>query len=247
MVAKQMKRLRQYDFIILGAGASGLSLACHLANEPRLRDRSILLIEKSLHSHARRTWAFWEKAGMPVPFSDVAFHTWDRLLVATPGSTLDLRTSPYRYKAIRSADFYRCAHERLAACPNVELLEGEVGAVEDGEEGATICVGGAQFQGQWVFDSRFGLHDLHPDPRYKYLRMQIRGWEIETDRPSFDPQIATFLDFRTAQAAGRPGRGPRFIYVLPSHERHALVEHVACIPATRKLMQVQEEEQSLKD
>jgi lycopene beta-cyclase len=237
--------MKRYDFIIIGAGASGLSLACHLAASS-LRDRSILLVERSLNEHANRTWAFWGKAGTRMPFEGVAFHSWDRLLVANPGRTLALRTQPYRYRAIRSSDFYRYAHERLSTFPNIELLEGEVGAVEDGEAGARIYVGGEQYQGKWVFDSRFNLEDFQPGPRHQYLGMQIRGWEIETDRPSFDPRIATFLDFRTPQTSGEQGGGLRFLYVLPSHRQHALVEHVACIPAAERLMDVQEEEQALK-
>jgi lycopene beta-cyclase len=243
--------MKRYDFIILGAGASGLSLACHLAASP-LRDRSILLVDSSLHEHSRRTWAFWERAGSPMPFGGLAFHSWRRLLVATPGRTLALRSHPYIYKAIRSADFYHYAHKRLSPFSNIEFMEGKVGIVEetdDGEDGARIRVGREWCQGQWVFDSRFNLGDFdippRPHPRYHYLRMQILGWEIETDHPSFDPQIATFLDFRTPQESGDPGGGARFLYVLPSHRRHALVEHVACIPAHRQLMHKQQQEEAL--
>ena len=244
--------MKRYDFIILGAGAAGLSLACHLAASP-LRDRSILLVEKSLHEHSRRTWAFWERAGAPMPFSGLAFHSWRRLLVATPGRTLELRSGPYIYKAIRSADFYHYAYERLSAFPNIEFLEGSVGVVKDtrdDEDGARIRVGGEWCQGQWVFDSRFNLGGFklppRPYPGYHYLRMQILGWEIETDHPSFDPQVATFLDFRTPQRSTEPGGGSRFLYVLPSHRRRALVEHVACIPASHRLMHKQEQEEALK-
>jgi lycopene beta-cyclase len=236
--------MKRYDFVIIGAGASGLSLACHLAACP-LRDRSILLVERSLREHANKTWAFWEKRGTPVPFGEIAFHSWDRLLVATPGRTLALRPRPYRYKAIRSSDFYRYAHEGLSALPNVEFLEGDAGAVEDTVDGARMRVEGEQYEGRWIFDSRFNLSGFHPGRRYRYLRMQIRGWEIETERTTFDPQRATFMDFRTSQPSSEPG-GVRFLYVLPSHTRHALVEHVACIPAAGKLMHGHEEEQALK-
>jgi lycopene beta-cyclase len=112
-----------------------------------------------------------------------------------------------------------------------------------------------------VFDSRFSLDDFHPSSRYQYLRMQIRGWEIETDWPSFDPRIATFLDFRTSQVPKGPDLarqspspamrrrdtgGLRFLYVLPFDARRALVEHVACIPAGAKLMDETEEEGALR-
>jgi len=238
--------MKRYDFIIIGAGASGLSLARQLVASP-LRDRSILLVERSLHEHANKTWAFWQRAGTRMPFDDIAFHSWRRLLVASPSRTLALRSHPYIYKAIRSSDFYRYAHEKLSTFANVKFLEGDVGAIEEGHDGARISVGGEQYQGQWVFDSRFSLAAFHPGPRYHYLRMQIRGWEIETDRPFFDPQIATFLDFRTPQTSRETGGGVRFLYVLPSDGQHALVELVACIPAGQRLMHAQDEKQTLKN
>ena len=247
--------MKRYDFIIIGAGASGLSLACHLAASP-LRDRSILLIERSLNQHDRKTWAFWEKTGTRMPFDGIAFHSWHRLLVANPRRTLTLLARPYCYKAIRSGDFYRYAHERLSAFPNIEFLEAEVNSIEEGEDGARIRIGDEEYEARWVFDSRFNLGEFRPAGRYHYLRMQVRGWEIESDRPSFDPQVATFLDFRTRQEASEPEPakrrrtgtgGSRFVYVLPSDAQHALVEHVACIPSAGRLMNEQEEEQALKD
>ncbi len=246
--------MKRYDFVIVGAGASGLSLACHLAASP-LHDRSILLVDRSLHEHARKTWAFWEKPALErsggaetgTPFDGVVSHTWRRLLVATPGHRLTLRTRPYRYKAIRSADFYTFAHRKLSEFPNIEFLEGEVDAVEEDEDGARIGVEGEHFHGRWVFDSRFRLPEFDPGPHYQYLKMQVQGWEIETDRPSFDRQVATFLNFRTPQPSAGSGGGLRFIYVLPYHERHALVEHVACVPAGERLMREREEEQALRN
>ena len=46
------------------------------------------------------------------------------------------------------------------------------------------------------------------------------GWEIETDRPAFNPELPTLFDFRTPQRGAM-----RFFYVLPFSERRALVEY----------------------
>ena len=35
----------EYDYLIVGGGAAGLSLACHIAQEPRLANKKVLLIE----------------------------------------------------------------------------------------------------------------------------------------------------------------------------------------------------------
>ncbi len=242
--------MKRYDFIIAGAGASGLSLACHMVTGP-LRYRSILIVEKSLHDHASKTWAFWEKAGSPpggwTLFEGVTPHEWRQLLVATPRRRLALHTGPYCFKAIHSTDFYTCAHRKLSQFANVEFLEGDVDAVEETEAGASVFVEGNEYEGRWVVDSIFRLPEFNPARRYRYLKMQVQGREIETDRPSFDKQVATFLDFRTPQPSRDSGGGVHFLYVLPYGEHHGLVEHVACIPANRRLMRGREQEQHLKN
>ncbi len=56
--------------------------------------------------------------------------------------------------------------------------------------------------------------------RYHHLNQHFRGWEIETDRPVFDPQLPTLFDFRTRQDGHM-----RFVYTLPFTETRALIEY----------------------
>jgi lycopene beta-cyclase len=208
-----------YDFIIVGGGAAGLSLAYHLVNSP-LRERSILIVDKNAKNRNDRTWCFW--TNQPTLFDGIAHRSWSQLRVVgeTFEKTVDLQA--YRYKMIRGIDFYRFGQRELTAHANVRFLQGNVEAIEDGGERATVTVDGQTYAGRWVFDSRFKLSQFRPDTaRYHYLQQHFRGWEIETAEPAFDPQVATFMDFRTVQK-----QGVSFFYVLPFSERHALVEYV---------------------
>ncbi len=56
--------------------------------------------------------------------------------------------------------------------------------------------------------------------RYHHLNQHFRGWEIETDRPCFSPQLPTLFDFRTSQKGHM-----RFVYTLPFAENRALIEY----------------------
>jgi lycopene beta-cyclase len=208
-----------YDFIIAGGGAAGLSLAYHLVNSP-LRERSILVVDKDAKNRNDRTWCFW--ANQPTLFDGIAHRSWSQLRVVgeTFEKTVDLQA--YRYKMIRGIDFYRFGQRELSTRANVRFLQGKVEAIEDGGEQADVVVDGRTYAGRWVFDSRFSPSQFHPDTtRYHYLQQHFRGWEIETPVPAFDPQVATFMDFRTAEK-----QGVGFFYVLPFSERRALVEYV---------------------
>jgi lycopene beta-cyclase len=128
----------------------------------------------------------------------------------------------------------------------VEFLRGRVEGIKDGLDCASVHVDGQEYRGRWVFDSRFRLADFHPDPnRYHYLKMQCRGWEVETQDAGsiFDPPTPTFLDFRTPQRDMSGAGQMRFFYVLPYSDRRALVEYVAC---TERLLHRAEQEAAIK-
>ena len=213
--------MQSFDFIILGGGASGLSLASHLAQSP-MRDRSILIVEKDVKDKNDRTWCFW--ANQPTFFENIVYRSWSQLQVLGEhfAKTLDLHE--YRYNMIRGIDFYSYAHQTISECPHMEILQGRVELIKDGDQQANVLVDGKQYAGTWVFDSLFDWSAFKPDPtHYHAIKQQFKGWEIEAIGKSFNPQVATFLDFRTVQ-----NNGTHFFYVLPFSEHWALVESVLC-------------------
>jgi lycopene beta-cyclase len=229
--------MQSFDIIIVGGGASGLSLASHLAHSP-MRDRSILIVEKDTKDQNDRTWCFW--ANKPTLFDDIVYRSWSQLQVLGEhfAKTLDLHK--YRYNMIRGIDFYRYARQTISECPHVEFLQGTVELIKDGDQQAYVLVDGKKYASTWVFDSQFDWSAFKPDPiAYHAIKQQFKGWEIEATEQHFNPQVATFLDFRTLQE-----NGTHFFYVLPFSERYALVESVLCTttPVNWKFC-----EQSLQD
>ena len=215
--------MKPYDVIIAGGGAAGLSLAYHLVQSP-LRDSSILIVEKEAKDQNDRTWCFW--TDRPTLFDDIVYRSWSQLQMLGEhfAKTLDLHA--YRYKMIRGIDFYRFARQALSMYPHVEFLQGKVERFEDDNEQGSVLVDGQSYTGRWVFDSLFNWPEFKPDQsRFHYLKQQFTGWEIETPGKAFNPQVATFFDFRTTQQSGA-----HFFYVLPFSECHALVESVLCTP-----------------
>lgn len=211
--------MTSYDLIIAGGGAAGLSLACHLAQSP-LRDRQVLIVEQGAKEQNNRTWCFW--ANQPTLFDPIISRSWNQLQVLGQHFQRTLDLHPYCYRMIRGLDFYHFARQTLSAAPHIDFLRGTVERIEDGNQEASILVDGQRYVGAWVFDSLFNWDVFNPDAaHYHVLKQQFKGWEIETHENAFNPQTATFLDFRTSQE-----QGAHFMYVLPFSERHALVESV---------------------
>jgi lycopene beta-cyclase len=210
--------MKHFDFIIAGGGVSGLSLAYHLANSP-LRDRSILIIDKNQKTQNDCTLSFW--ANDLTTFDNIVYCSWQQLRFVGDNFVQDINLQNYRYQMIRGIDFYRFVQQTLSRYPNVQFLPGTVNYIDDGNEQAIVYANGQAYSGTWVFDSRFRLSELKANSaRYHWLNLHFKGWEIETPQNAFNPQLATFMDFRTPQK-----QDTRFFYVLPFSQHRALVEY----------------------
>ncbi len=210
-----------YDFAILGGGAAGLSLALELVKGP-LGNKSILIVEKEAKDSNDRTWCFW--ADRPTPYDGIARQVWPSLRFQSEGFDQTWELSPLRYQMLRGLDFYNYARAELEKHA-VTFVRG-LAELEDGQDNATLHVGGERYAAQWAFDSRIRPSDVLPDPtHYNYLKQHFRGWEIETATPVFDPQTVTLFDLRTPQRGG-----VTFFYILPFSKTNALVEYTLFSP-----------------
>ncbi|MCS7057247.1 MAG: lycopene cyclase family protein [Thermoflexales bacterium] len=207
----------RFDYIIVGAGAAGLSLVYRL-NQVGLTDKRILLLDRAPKTTNDRTWCFWEVG--EGTFEPIVFRRWEHLAFHGEGFSTVLRIAPYRYKMIRGADFYRFMAQWLDAQPNVVRAYAEVTAVESEDDGAIVRTRDGQvYRGAWAFNSLL-LDPPARRPVYHNLLQHFLGWVIRTPERAFDPQVATLMDFRVDQA-----EDTRFVYVLPFDAHTALVEY----------------------
>jgi lycopene beta-cyclase len=208
-----------YDYVLVGGGAAGLSLAYHLAQEPQLATKRVLLIEPEAKDQNDRTWSFW--ADEPTLFDELAVGEWDKIAFRSPQFEQVLALGEYRYRTIRGLDFYQFVHRALAAQPaQFTVVRGRVVALQNTAAGVQVLTeAGQEFTAGYAFDSRPPV--IEPQPaKYRYLLQHFVGWEIETTRDVFNPEVVEFMDFRGSQQ-----REARFMYVLPLGPGRALVEY----------------------
>ena len=52
--------MKDFDYIIIGGGCAGLSLAFELDTHSKLKDKSLAIIEPRNEYKKDKTWSFWK-------------------------------------------------------------------------------------------------------------------------------------------------------------------------------------------
>jgi lycopene beta-cyclase len=209
----------EFDYLIVGGGAAGLSLAYHISQEPRLAGKRVLLLEPEAKNQNDRTWSFWTDG--PTLFDGIVAKEWQQIAFRSPTFERVLPLTRHRYKMIRGLDFYQFVHAALGRTPQVTCITAVVTGLENTLNGAVAYTTAGEYRARYAFDSRPPeLAKLQRPERHRYLLQHFLGWEIETEQDVFDSETVEFMDFR-----GEQQREARFIYVLPFSKRRALVEY----------------------
>ena len=209
----------QYDFIILGAGASGLMIASAMARDPWFDTYKILLIDKDLKTGDDRTWCFWEN-GSGV-FDQLLSRQWDHIYFKGPNFDSKLPIQPYSYKMLRSGEFYKEMFSMIGRSENIDFLQADVQDFKEVKDGVQVQISGQQpVLGHFLLNSLFDYKSILHQQKYPVLQQHFIGWFVESKLPVFDENAATFMDFSIPQKGNT-----RFMYILPFSKHTALVEY----------------------
>lgn len=204
--------MKQFDYIIAGGGAAGLTLAFLLTGYQD-KQKSILIIDRDAKSSNDRTWCFWEKETNL--FEKLVHKSWPSATIKTSDWSQTYTLAPYTYKMIRGIDFYNFMKAELTGS-HIQWIRDEVISIANN---GTVTTKSGVYKGGLVFDSTFKAESLS-ETNANTILQHFKGWIVETDKPHFDSKAATYMDFSIDQQTDC-----RFGYVLPFTEKKALVEY----------------------
>ena len=210
---------KEYNYIITGAGCAGLSLLMRMMEDPFFSDKKILVIDREFKNKNDRTWCFWEKEkGL---FETIVHHQWQHVNFISNDFFRKLDLTPYRYKMIQGIDLYESVMHKAAQFSNIEFRYEEVLSIHTTSFKAEVQLKTESVTADYVFNSIVFEKDKSATSKNIYQLLQhFKGWVIQTEEPSFDPSVATLMDFRTSQE-----QGTTFFYVMPTSANTALVEY----------------------
>ena len=215
-MVSEVKSNMNFDYVILGGGAAGLSLAYRMAKDNYFESKKIAVIEKVEKTKNDRTWCFWEcEEG---PFESIVEKRWDTLHFYSKSLEKSLNIDPYQYKMISGLKFYNYTLPIIKNAPNITHITAEVDSIVESNDVVKIKTSTGTFSAPIVFKSFPSIANIDKD-NHLYVDQHFKGLVISTEEDSFKANEATFMDFRIPQNGDT-----RFFYVLPQSSKKALVE-----------------------
>ena len=189
--------MKEFDYIIIGGGCAGLSLAYELEVHEKLKDKTLAIIEPRQQYKKDKTWSFWKV--VPHNFDDCVKKNWENFSINVPGKTNYLECKNYPYQSIDSGLFYHKINSRLKENKNISFFK-------DVAEIST--------RNSFIFNSV-------PEIKRNHLNLwqHFCGVEIETKKDFFDEEIFNLMDFDCDQR-----ESVHFFYTLPYSKNKALIE-----------------------
>lgn len=234
-----------YDLIIIGAGASGMSLT--LALQDQGYTGKVLVLEGNDALHDSKIWSFWDLQNLPnyiYPLIDYKWHEWSSSIGAKDSLQSTLQ-SPYcsiRAESLNQAFLANVsAVSEVADHNNIFLMTSQtVTDIHEKSDYVVVTARTAQSNAQSNSESKTQsteqftarrLVDTRPKqmplPNYG-LWQSFYGIEIRTQSAVFSSATVKLMDQLNYQ-----NEGIEFFYILPFSRNHALIE---CTYFTQKNM-----------
>ncbi len=189
--------MKEFDYIIIGGGCAGLSLAYELEVNEKLKDKTLAIIETRKEYKRDKTWSFWKV--FDHNFDDCVIKSWNNFTINTSESYHELTNKRFPYQSIDSGKFYKKINSKLSSNSNVSFFKN---------------LNEINSENSIVFNS---VYEKELDK--SELWQHFQGVEIETSKNIFDEEIINLMDFNCDQR-----NDVHFFYTLPFSKNKALVE-----------------------
>ena len=189
--------MKEFDYIIVGGGCAGLSLAYELEINEKFKDKTLAIIEPRAEYKKDKTWSFWKVATHN--FDDCVKKSWKNFSINIPNQTNHLECINYPYQSIDSGLFYEKINTKLKQNKNIFFFK-DINEVNT--------------KNSFIFNS---VPSIKKD--YRNLWQHFCGVEIETQNNFFDEEIFNLMDFDCDQR-----ESVHFFYTLPYSKNTALIE-----------------------
>ena len=189
--------MKEFDYIIIGGGCAGLSLAYELDLYSKLKDKTLAIVEPRDEYKRDKTWSFWKVS--PHNFEDCTIKSWDNFTINIPSHLKHVDCKNMPYQTIDSGLFYQKIIDKIKQNNNIYFFKN---------------INEVNTENSFIFNSVGDKIDNKSS-----LWQHFSGIEIETSKDFFDEKIFNLMDFDCDQK-----NSVHFFYTLPFSKTKALIE-----------------------
>ena len=190
--------MKEYDFVIIGGGCAGLSLAYELDIHNKLNDKTLAIVEPRGEYKRDKTWSFWKVDEHN--FNDCVKNSWSQFSIKTNSETKVIKCDKFPYESIDSGLFYNKINIQLKKNKNIKFFKN----IKD-----------ININNSFIFNSLLTLKEDSDSNIWQHFH----GVEIETREAFFNEGTVNLMDFNCEQRDE-----VHFFYVLPFSKNKAMVE-----------------------
>ena len=189
--------MKEFDYVILGGGCAGLSLAYELDINNKIKNKSLAIVEIREEYRRDKTWSFWKIDNHN--FDDCIIKSWNNFSINSKSGSHEVLNKDYPYQTIDSKLFYNKILNKIKQNKNIEFFKNT---------------------DQLNLDNSIIFNSIPPKGNYDdKLWQHFKGVEIETSKNIFDDKIFNLMDFDCDQR-----NSVHFFYTLPFQKNRALIE-----------------------
>ncbi len=189
--------MKEFDYVILGGGCAGLSLAYELEINGKIKNKKLAIVEIRDEYKRDRTWSFWKV--FDHNFDDCVIKSWNNFSINSKSGSHEVLNKEYPYQTIDSGLFYKKILNQLKQNKNIEFFKNI---------------------DQLNSDNSIIFNSIPAKVNYESkLWQHFKGVEIETTENIFDDEIFNLMDFDCDQRDEI-----HFFYTLPFAKNKALIE-----------------------
>ncbi|MFM2336592.1 MAG: hypothetical protein RIR13_470, partial [Pseudomonadota bacterium] len=111
--------MNNYDFIIIGAGCSGLSLLYEMNKSNILKNKTCAIFDKRKQFTKDKIWSYWNV--FDHSFSDCLLNQWDKVIVKG-NEEIVLDCKDFTYQSVNSEKFYDKILKNVADNKNIKFF-----------------------------------------------------------------------------------------------------------------------------
>ena len=189
--------MRDFDYIILGGGCAGLSLAYELDINNKFKNKKLAIVELREEYRRDKTWSFWKVTDHN--FEDCVIKSWKNFSVNSKSGSREVINKEYPYQTIDSGLFYDKILKQLKQNKNIKFFKNT---------------------DQLNLDNSIIFNSIPTRENFENnIWQHFKGFEIETSKNIFDDEIFNLMDFDCDQRDS-----VHFFYTLPFAKNKALIE-----------------------